>query len=101
MAHPQRARHQAPQIRYCLEKLDPPFDRKMQEVLMVYRRGTASILGAIDLHSDQIFASVEDRHRSVAFIALLRRLDAHHPPLRMAVTPATPTSIPPTSESNP
>jgi transposase len=123
-------------IRYYLEKRDPEFDRKMQEVLMVYRdvsiysegavhdarpnaiytvsvdekpgvqaigltapdlppvpgkaraigrdyeyvrRGTVSILAGIDLHSGQIFANVEDRHRSVEFIALLRRLDEHYP----------------------
>jgi transposase len=123
-------------IRYYLEKRDPEFDRKMQEVLMVYRdvsiysegavhdarpnaiytvsvdekpgvqaigltapdlppvpgkasavgrdyeyvrRGTVSILAGIDLHSGQIFANVEDRHRSVEFIALLKRLDEHYP----------------------
>ncbi|SCC93948.1 conserved hypothetical protein [Thiomonas sp. X19] len=123
-------------IRYYLEKRDPEFDRKMQEVLMVYRdvsiyqegavhdarpnpiytvsvdekpgvqaigltapdlppvpgkastvgrdyeyvrRGTVSILAGIDLHSGQIFATVEERHRSVEFIALLKRLDAHYP----------------------
>lgn len=123
-------------IRYYLEKRDPQFDRKMQEVLMVYRdvwlyregavhdarpnpiytvsvdekpgvqaigltapdlppapgkasavgrdyeyvrRGTVSILAGIDLHSGHIFATVEDRHRSVEFIALLKRLDEHYP----------------------
>ena len=123
-------------IRYYLEKRDPDFDRKMQEVLMVYRdvsiysegavhdarpnaiytvsvdekpgvqaigltapdlppasgkaqavardyeyvrRGTVTILAGIDLHSGQIFANVEDRHRSVEFIALLKRLDEHYP----------------------
>jgi transposase len=123
-------------IRYYLEKRDPEFDRKMQEVLMVYRdvsiysegavhdarpnaiytvsvdekpgvqaigltapdlppvpgkaqavgrdyeyvrRGTVSILAGIDLHSGHIFANVEDRHRSVEFIALLKRLDEHYP----------------------
>jgi transposase len=123
-------------IRYYLEKRDPDFDRKMQEVLMVYRdvsiyaqgavydarpnpiytvsvdekpgvqaigltapdlppvpgkaaavgrdyeyvrHGTVSILAGIDLHSGHIFATVEDRHRSVEFIALLKQLDAHYP----------------------
>lgn len=123
-------------IRYYLEKRDPDFDRKMQEVLMVYRdvsiyaqgavhdarpnpiytvsvdekpgvqaigltapdlppvpgkapatgrdyeyvrHGTVSILAGIDLHSGHIFANVEERHRSVEFIALLRQLDAHYP----------------------
>ena len=124
-------------IRYYLEKRDPAFDRKMQEVLMVYRdvsihtegavhdarpnpiytvsvdekpgvqalgltapdlppvpgkvsavgrdyeyirHGTVSILAGIDLHSGHIFANVEDRHRSVEFIALLKQLDEHYPP---------------------
>jgi len=123
-------------IRYYLEKRDPDFDRKMQEVLMVYRdvsiyaegavhdarpnpvytvsvdekpgvqaigltapdlppvpgkasavgrdyeyvrHGTVSIWAGIDLHSGHIFANVEERHRSVAFIALLKQLDAHYP----------------------
>jgi len=123
-------------IRYYLEKRDPEFDRKMQEVLMVYRdvalyregavhdarpdpvytvsvdekpgvqaigltapdlppvpgkassigrdyeyvrHGTLSILAGIDLHSGHIFANVEERHRSVEFIALLRQLDDHYP----------------------
>ena len=123
-------------IRYYLEKRDPEFDRKMQEVLMVYREvsleaagavdtgephprysvsvdekpgvqalglvapdlppvpgkasalgrdyeyrrhGTVSILAGIDLHSGHIFACVEDRHRSLEFIALLQRLDEYYP----------------------
>ena len=123
-------------IRYYLEKRDPDFERKMQEVLMVYRdvsiyaqgavhdarpnpiytvsvdekpgvqaigltapdlppvpgkaatigrdyeyvrHGTVSILAGIDLHSGHIFANVEDRHRSVEFIALLKQIDAHYP----------------------
>ena len=123
-------------IRYYLEKRDPEFERKMQEVLMVYRdvsiytegavhdarpnpiytvsvdekpgvqaigltapdlppvpgkapaigrdyeyvrHGTVSILAGIDLHSGHVFANVEERHRSVEFIALLRQLDAHYP----------------------
>ena len=124
-------------IRYYLEKRDPEFDRKMQEVLMVYRdvslytqgavhdarpnpvytvsvdekpgvqaigltapdlppvpgkasavgrdyeyvrQGTVSILAGIDLHSGHIFANVEERHRSVEFIGLLKQLDEHYPP---------------------
>jgi len=123
-------------IRYYLEKRDPDFDRKMQEVLMVYRdvsiytegavhdarpnpiysvsvdekpgvqaigltapdlppipgkesaiardyeyvrHGTVSILAGIDLHSGHIFANVEDRHRSVEFIGLLKQIDEHYP----------------------
>lgn len=124
-------------IRYYLEKRDPDFDRKMQEVLMVYRdvsiyregavhdarpnsvytvsvdekpgvqavgltapdlppvpgkvpaigrdyeyvrHGTVSIIAGIDLHSGHVFANVEDRHRSIEFIALLKQLDEHYPP---------------------
>jgi transposase len=124
-------------IRYYLEKRDPEFDRKMQEVLMVYRdvslyregavhdarpspiyavsvdekpgiqaigltapdlspvpgkaptfsrdyeyvrRGTVSLLAGIDLHSGHIFSAVEERHRSVEFIGLLKQLDEHYPP---------------------
>ena len=124
-------------IRYYLEKRDPEFDRKMQEVLMVYRdvslysegavhdarphpiysvsvdekpgvqaigltapdlppvpgkaptvgrdyeyvrHGTVSLLAGIDLHSGHLFANVQDRHRSVEFIGLLKQLDAHYPP---------------------
>jgi transposase len=123
-------------IRYYLEKRDPDFDRKMQEVLLVYRdvsiaadgavhdgrpetiytvsvdekpgvqaigltapdlppvpkqyaatgrdyeyvrHGTVSILAGIDLHSGHIIANVEDRHRSVEFIALLKRIDEYYP----------------------
>src|SRR5664280_681857 len=44
------------------------------------RHGSVSILAGIDLHSGHIFASVEDRHRSLEFIGLLRRLDAYYPP---------------------
>ena len=43
------------------------------------RHGTVSILAGIDLHSGHIFANVEDRHRSVEFIGLLKQLDAHYP----------------------
>ncbi len=123
-------------IRDDLEKRDPQFDCKMQEILMVYRevsrysqgaahdarpnpiytvsvdekpgvqaigltapdlppvpgkasavgrdyesarRGTVSILAGIDLHAGHIFANVEDRHRSVEFIALLKCLDESYP----------------------
>lgn len=123
-------------VRYYLEQRDAQFERKMAEVLMVYRdvalyradathdrrpvpvytvsvdekpgvqalattapdlppvpgkhagigrdheyvrHGTLSILAALDLHSGQIIAHVEPRHRSVEFIALLKRLDQHYP----------------------
>ncbi len=45
-----------------------------------YRRhGTVSILAGIDLHSGHILAGVEDRHRSVEFIGLLKKLDEYYP----------------------
>ena len=123
-------------IRYYLEKRDPEFDRKLEEVLIVYREvflkpveatpetqalpvytvsvdekpgvqaigltapdlppvpgkeasiardyeyvrhGTLSILAALDLHTGEIIANVESRHRSCEFIGLLKRLDAHYP----------------------
>ena len=123
-------------VRYYLQRRDAQFERKMAEVLVVYRdvnlyragavhdarpapiytvsvdekpgvqalgttapdrppvagkhasvgrdheyvrHGTCSILAALDLHSGEIIANVELRHRSVEFIALLRRLDAHYP----------------------
>jgi len=43
------------------------------------RHGTLSILAALDLHSGEIIANVEPRHRSCEFIDLLKRLDAHYP----------------------
>ena len=124
-------------VRYYLEQRDAQFERKMAEVLMVYRdvnlyraeavhdarpqpvytvsvdekpgvqalgttapdlppvpgkypaigrdheyvrHGTLSIIAALDLHTGQIIANVESRHRSVEFITLLRRLDEHYPP---------------------
>lgn len=124
-------------VRYYLERRDKHFERKMAEVLMVYRdvnlyradavhdarpvpvftvsvdekpgvqalgttapdlppvrgkhgnigrdheyvrHGTLSILAALDLHTGEIIANVELRHRSVEFIALLRRLDEHYSP---------------------
>ena len=124
-------------IRYYLEKRDPHFDRKMHEVLMVYRDvslytegavhdgrpnpiytvsvdekpgvqaigltapdlppipgkapnigrdyeyvryGTVSILAGIDLNSGHVFANVEDRHRSLEFIGLLKSMDSYYPP---------------------
>jgi len=44
------------------------------------RYGTWSILAALDLHNGHVTARVEERHRSVEFIALLKDLDAHYPP---------------------
>lgn len=123
-------------VRYYLEQRDAQFERKMAEVLVVYRdvalyradavhdarpvpiftvsvdekpgvqalgttapdlppvpgrhsaigrdheyvrHGTLSIIAALDLHTGQIIANVEPRHRSVEFVALLKRLDVHYP----------------------
>lgn len=123
-------------VRYYLQRRDSQFERKMAEVLMVYRdvnlyradathdarpapiytvsvdekpgvqalgatapdlppipgkhagvgrdyeyvrHGSLSILAALDLHTGEIIANVELRHRSVEFIALLQRLDEHYP----------------------
>jgi hypothetical protein len=44
------------------------------------RFGTGSIPAALDLHNGHAAARVEERHRSVEFIALQRDLDAHYPP---------------------
>ena len=44
------------------------------------RYGTLSILAALDLHDGHVTARVEERHRSVEFIALLMDLDSHYPP---------------------
>ena len=38
-------------------------------------RGTVSILAGIDLHTGHIFANIENRHRSVEFIGLLKKID--------------------------
>jgi transposase len=43
------------------------------------RHGTLSILAALDLHTGQIIANVEPRHRSREFIGLLQRLHEHYP----------------------
>ena len=43
------------------------------------RHGTLSILAALDLHTGELIANVEDRHRSREFIGLLQRLHEHYP----------------------
>jgi DDE superfamily endonuclease len=43
------------------------------------RYGTWSILAALDLHDGHVTARVEERHRSVEFVALLKDLDAYYP----------------------
>lgn len=53
----------------------PTFARDHEYV----RHGTWSILAALDLHSGQVTARVEERHRSIEFIALLNDLDTRYP----------------------
>jgi len=43
------------------------------------RHGTWSILAGLDLHNGHVTARVEQRHRSIEFIALLKDLDAYYP----------------------
>jgi len=60
----------------------PPVPGKESSVARDYeyvRHGTLSILAALDLHTGEIIANVEPRHRSCEFIDLLKRLDAHYP----------------------
>ena len=54
----------------------PTFARDHEYV----RHGTWSILAGLDLHDGHVTARVEQRHRSVEFIALLKDLDAYYPP---------------------
>ena len=53
----------------------PTFARDHEYV----RHGTWSILAGLDLHDGHVTARVEQRHRSVEFIALLKDLDAWYP----------------------
>jgi len=60
----------------------PPVPGKEAFVARDYeyvRHGTLSILAALDLHTGEIIANIEPRHRSCEFIDLLKRLDAHYP----------------------
>jgi transposase len=60
----------------------PPVPGQYAEIGRDYeyvRHGTLSILAALDLHTGEIIANVEKRHRSAEFVALLKRLDAHYP----------------------
>jgi transposase len=60
----------------------PPVPGKESSVARDYeyvRHGTLSILAALDLHTGEIIANVEPRHRSREFIDLLKRLDLHYP----------------------
>ena len=61
----------------------PPVPNKYPTVARDHeykRLGTFSILAALDLHDGHVTARVEERHRSIEFIALLKDLDAYYPP---------------------
>ncbi len=53
----------------------PTFARDQEYV----RHGTWSILASLDLFDGHIIARVEERHRSIEFIGLLKDLDAYYP----------------------
>src|SRR6202162_4844530 len=60
----------------------PPVARKYSTVARdseYIRYGTWSILAALDLHDGHVTARVEEKHRSVEFVALLKDLDAYYP----------------------
>ncbi|KXW57052.1 IS630 family transposase [Ferrovum myxofaciens] len=60
----------------------PPVPGRHAEVGRDYeyiRHGTLSILAALDLHTGEVIANVEERHRSQEFVALLKRLDERYP----------------------
>jgi transposase len=44
------------------------------------RHGTLSILASLDLQDGHVIGRVEERHRSIEFIGLLKTLDAYYPP---------------------
>ncbi len=44
------------------------------------RHGTVSILASLDLQDGHVIGRVEERHRSIEFIGLLKELDAYYPP---------------------
>ena len=44
------------------------------------RHGTLSILAGLDLFDGHVTARVEERHRSIEFIGLLKDLDRYYPP---------------------
>ena len=54
----------------------PTFARDHEYV----RYGTLSILAALDLFDGHVTACVEETHRSIEFIGLLKNLDAYYPP---------------------
>lgn len=61
----------------------PPFANKYPRISRDYeykRLGTLSILASLDLQSGKVIALVENQHRSIEFIKLLKKLDEYYPP---------------------
>ena len=61
----------------------PPLAGKHSRIGRDYeykRLGTLSVLASLDLHSGKIIAIVENQHRSIEFIKLLKKLDEYYPP---------------------
>jgi len=60
----------------------PPVAGKYSKISRDYeykRLGTLSVLASLDLHSGKVIALVENQHRSIEFIKLLKKLDEHYP----------------------
>jgi transposase len=61
----------------------PPIPGKHSRIGRDYeykRLGTLSILASLDLHSGKVIALVENQHRSIEFIKLLKKLDEYYTP---------------------
>jgi transposase len=61
----------------------PPLANKHSKIGRDYeykRLGTLSILASLDLQSGKVVALVENQHRSIEFIKLLKKLDEYYPP---------------------
>ena len=58
---------------------EPGKQSRMMRDYEYERKGTLSILAALDLHDGHVIAQVHDRHRSREFISLLRDLDTYYP----------------------
>jgi transposase len=60
----------------------PPVVGKHSRISRDYeykRLGTLSVLASLDLHTGKVIAIVENQHRSIEFIKLLKKLDEYYP----------------------
>jgi transposase len=60
----------------------PPVAGKHSRISRDYeykRLGTLSVLASLDLHTGKVIALVENQHRSIEFIKLLKKLDEYYP----------------------